>query len=264
MKTSAAPEALPFRLEREVMIHALPDLVFRYFTDSSRFATWWGPGSTIDARPGGAVYIRHPGGVESLGEVLEISAPRRIVFTYGFASGTPIPPGSSRVTITLEPRPTGTPVHVLHELADEQARDDHVQGWRFQMSVFANVVADEANADAARRVDAWFGAWGQPDAATREREIGAIAATHIRFHDRFSSLDGLSDVLAHLTAAQRFMPGLRMRRLGEVRHCQGMVLADWLVASSDGTERGRGTNAFVFGPSGSIDWVTGFWSPPSM
>src|SRR5215831_12390076 len=134
---------LPYNLERTVLIQATPETVFRYFTDSARWAKWWGEGSTIDAHASGKVHIRHPGGVETLGEVLEITPPERIVFTYGFASGKPIPPGSSRVTIRLQPDEGGTRLHLLHELADEAVRNDHVQGWRYQLSLFGNIVADE-------------------------------------------------------------------------------------------------------------------------
>ena len=90
---------LPYHLDRAVVIKAKPETVFRFFTDSARWASWWGAGSTIDAKPGGKVYIRHPNGIETLGEVLQVRQPEGITFTYGFASGKPIPPGSSRVTI---------------------------------------------------------------------------------------------------------------------------------------------------------------------
>jgi uncharacterized protein YndB with AHSA1/START domain len=93
---------LPFRLERTVTIRAKRETVFRYFTDSARWAAWWGEGSTIDARPGGALYIRHPGGTEARGEIVELTPPARIVFTAGFVSGKPIPVGASLVTIKLE------------------------------------------------------------------------------------------------------------------------------------------------------------------
>ena len=36
-----------------VRIEADRETVFRYFTDSGRWAAWWGAGSTIDPRPGG-------------------------------------------------------------------------------------------------------------------------------------------------------------------------------------------------------------------
>jgi uncharacterized protein YndB with AHSA1/START domain len=254
--------SMPYTLNRTIVIHATPETVFRFFTDSARWAKWWGAGSTIDPKPGGEMHIVHPGGVQSAGEVIEVDAPRRIVFTYGFVSGKPMPTGSSRVTIRLEPDRAGTRLHLTHELPDEAARDEHLQGWRFQLSVFANVVADEAMANAAKYVDLWFAAWGEADAIARKNMLTEIAVPELRMQDRYSNLDGLEDVLPHLAASQRFMPGLQMRRSGNVRHCQGMVLADWTVSGLDGTERGRGTNVFVFAPTGRIEWVTGFWSPP--
>jgi uncharacterized protein YndB with AHSA1/START domain len=261
--SSTLPRALPFRLDRTVVINAAPETVFRFFTDSERFAKWWGAGSTVDPRPGGRVYIKLPGVEESVGEFLEITAPKRVVFTYGYVSGKPIPAGSSRVTIELERIAAGTRVKLSHELADKRARDEHVQGWRFQLSLFANVVANEVNADAAQRADRWFEVWAEPDADKRAQALRAIASPAIRFQDQFSNLDGADDVLPHIAAAQRFMPGLRIQRNGAVRHCQGMALVDWVASASDGAERGRGTNAFVFGPTGLIEWVTGFWNPPN-
>ena len=253
-----AAATLPHRLDRTVTIHASPETVFRFFTDSARWATWWGAGSHLDPRPGGAIYIRHPGGVESAGEVLSIDAPRAFVFTYGFVSGTPIPAGSSRVSITLSPDRAGTRLTLVHELPDAAARDEHVQGWRFQLSLFANVVSDEVNANAARYADLWFAAWAEPDPVARRKMLEEIAVSGLRMQDRFSNLEGLEDVLPHIAASQRFMPGLRMQREGEVRHCQGMALVDWIVTGLDGQQRGRGTNVFVFSPSGRIEWVTGF------
>ena len=39
---------LDYSLERTVTIAARRETVFRYFTDSERFAAWWGAGSTIE------------------------------------------------------------------------------------------------------------------------------------------------------------------------------------------------------------------------
>ena len=252
--------AYPYTLDRTVTIQAPPERVFNFFTDSERWAKWWGPGSTIDAKPGGAVYVKHPGGVEASGSVVEVSAPKRFVFTYGFNSGDPIPPGASLVTITLERHPRGTRVVLKHEFAEQMARDAHVQGWRFQLSLFANVVADEVNANVARYVDLWFDAWSDPSDAARTLMMTEISTPELRFQDRYSNLEGLDDVLAHMTAAQRFMPGIRLKRTGAVRHCQGMVLADWVMTALDGAERGKGNNVFVLAPTGRIERVTGLAS----
>jgi len=251
------PLDLPHRLERTVLINAKPSTVFAFLTETPHWAAWWGAGSTIDPIAGGKIYIRHANGVESLGQVLELDPPQRIVFSYGFASGKPIPPGSSRVTIHLEPHESGTRLHLLHEFADAGARDEHVQGWRFQLSLFSNLVTNEVFAGAANTVDAWFKAWVTEDAPTRDEMLAAIASPTIRFRDRFSLLDGIADLSAHIAASHRFMPGVALQRKGEIRHCQGVVLADW-VAARDGKELMTGTSVFTFGPDGKIDSVTGF------
>jgi uncharacterized protein YndB with AHSA1/START domain len=251
---------LPHRLDRTIVIGARPATVFRFFTDSRRWAAWWGEGSTIDARPGGRVFIRHPGGVESLGEVVEVAPPEQIVFTYGFASGKPIPAGASRVTIRLAPHPRGTQLSLVHEFAEAAPRDEHVQGWRYQLAVFANVVANEVHSDATEKVDGWFRAWSAPTNAACEEELARVASPDVTFRDRFSHVDGVADLLPHLAAARRFMPGLSLERAGEVRHCQGMVLADWKALAADGQEKGRGANVFALDADGRIEAVTGFWA----
>src|SRR5439155_23233758 len=94
---------LTHQVNRTVVIQATPAIVFAFFTETPRWAAWWGAGSEIDARPGGRMKIRYPDGTEATGEVTEILAPERIAFTYGYASGKIIPAGGSRVTIELEP-----------------------------------------------------------------------------------------------------------------------------------------------------------------
>lgn len=257
MTTSAA---LPHQLNREVVIRASRETVFRFFTDSIRWAAWWGAGSTIDARPGGRVVIRYPNALEAVGEVIELDPPGQIAFTYGYATGTPIPPGGSRVSIRLEATDAGTRLRLTHDFHDASVRDEHVQGWRYQLSLFANLVSDEVCSEAGSAVDGWFGAWSDPDPAAREKTLARIAMSGVLFRDRFSALEGQRDVNAHLDASHRFMPGLQLRRSGDIRQCQGVVLADWTAYGQDGQERARGTNVFVFNAAGQIESVTGFWN----
>jgi len=142
------------------------------------------------------------------GEVVELVPPGRFVFTYGFVTGQPIPPGGSRVTIRLEPRGAGTQLLLTHEFADPGVRDEHVQGWRYQLAVFGNVVADLANVDAADLVDAWFRAWTEPDTEVRTRELAKIAAPEVRVCDRFSLLEGTEDLSPHIAAAPHGSAGI--------------------------------------------------------
>jgi uncharacterized protein YndB with AHSA1/START domain len=251
--------ALPYLLERTVVIQARPETVFSFFTDSDRWASWWGAGSTIEPRAGGRMYIRYPGDVEASGEVLEVVPPQRIVFTYGFNSGKPIAPGSSRVTIRLEPAGYATRLQLSHEFADAAVKDEHVQGWRYQLAVFSNVVTNLAHANAAALVDAWFRAWSETNDVARERSLTVIASPDVRFADRYSLLHGIADVNPHIAAAQRFMPDTHLQRTGDVRHCNGTVLADWVAAGSDGKEKARGLNVFTLRGDGLIESVVGFW-----
>lgn len=248
-------QALPYDLSRTVHIQAPPETVFDFFTDSARWAAWWGAGSTIDPTPGGKVYIRHGNGVEVLGEVLSIDPPRQIVFTYGYASGNPIPPGASRVTITLSSVREGTRLELHHEFAEAAPRDLHVQGWRYQLSLFANAVANRHFADAAASVDAWFAVWTMADEAARNAELARIADPAIRFRNHYSHLEGYEDVSAHIAAALRFMPGVALARTGDVRHCQGAVLVDWSAGQTSGA------SVFQFAPDRRIVSVISFANP---
>jgi uncharacterized protein YndB with AHSA1/START domain len=251
---------LSHRLDRTLVIRARRETVFAYFTESKQWAAWWGTGSTIDPRPGGQMLIRHANGVEVSGEVLEVEAPERMVFTYGSTSGQPNPRESSRVTIRLDGHPQGTLLQLTHEFADVAARDEHVQGWRFQLSLFANLIANTANATAPDTVDRWLAAWSEPDATAREQSLAAIGTPDLEFHDKFSCVAGDDDLKAHLAAVHRFMPGMRLERRGDIRHCQWQVLADWVAVGPDGHERGRGTNLFSLDADGRIVTVTGFWA----
>lgn len=254
--------ALPYTLDRTVTIEAQRETVFSFFTDDARWAKWWGAGSTIEPRVGGRVYIRHPGNVEVSGEILEFSAPSRLVFTYGYGSGKPFGPGESRVTIRLEPAGTATRLSLTHELPDEAARDEHVQGWRYQLSLFGNVVSDAQHSNAASIADAWFHTWAEPDVSKRRQQMSDIASADVRFRDRYSLNDGADDLLAHITATQHFMPGMRMTRSGNVRHCQGTMLADWIASGPDGKPMMTGVNVFVLNGDGKISSVTGLVTPP--
>ncbi len=256
------PANLPHRLDRTLLIRARRETVFRFFTDPVRWASWWGPGSTIDPKTGGRVLIKAPGAVEAIGEVVEIVAPERLTFTYGYTGGKPIAPGASLVTIRLEAVGANTRVDLTHEFAvsDAAVRDEHVQGWRYQLSLFANAVTNDLHAGAEPLVDSWMAAWSNADGTARRTALSGIVAPDVQFMDRFSTVAGLDELQTHLDATHHFMPGLRLERDGAVRQCQGVALADWIARSTDGEERARGTNVFVLNSDGRIESVTGLWS----
>jgi uncharacterized protein YndB with AHSA1/START domain len=252
-----------FRIERSIVIHARKSTVFRYFTDSERFAAWWGAGSTIDPKPGGVVNICYPGGVTAGGNVVEIVDDTRIVFTYGYDDPEkPIPRGASRVTIALSDHPSGTRLSFVHEVADAATRDEHVAGWRFQLSLFANVVAREAHAGLDAIVDLYFAAWAETDAAASERAFARAVTEDVSFRDQFACLEGRAELVLHAVATRRHMPGLGLRRDGKARSVQGTALVDWIATGPDGSTKVRGTNVLTLTPDGLVSAVVGFWAPP--
>src|SRR5262245_42080974 len=80
-------------------------------------------------------------------------------------------------------------------------RDEHVQGWRYQLSLFSNAVTNDANSGASASVDRWFAMWSEPDAGARERTLRDIAIPTVTFRDQFSLVDGIEDLVPHIGAA---------------------------------------------------------------
>jgi uncharacterized protein YndB with AHSA1/START domain len=244
-------------LDRRIVIGARREIVFRYFTDSEHFARWWGKGSQIEPRSGGALLIQYPNGISAKGEVVEIEPPRRIVFTYG----TPGQESSdaSLVTITLEESEQGTVLNLHHAFSSAKIRDHFVQGWRHQLALFSKTVAEEVNAGITERVDAYLRAWGEPDGELRRSLLESCATPDIVFRDAFSATDGLDEMLANLEAVQIFMPGMTLLRAGDVRLSHGTAIADWTASAADGSPRGKGTNVYDMSPDGLIARVIGYW-----
>jgi uncharacterized protein YndB with AHSA1/START domain len=126
-------------VEREVRIAARPKTVFEFLTDPEKQVLWMGRRAELDARPGGIYRVEIDDQVTARGEFLEIEAPGRVVFSFGWEgqqSGKGehgVSPGSSRVEVTLEPEGDGTLLRLRHLDLPEQAREMHGQGWQLYL-----------------------------------------------------------------------------------------------------------------------------------
>lgn len=249
---------LPLSLDREVVINARRATVFRFFTDSERWARWWGAGSSVDARPGGEAVIVYPGGATARGVVELVEPVERFVFTFGYdRPGAPIPPGGSRVTITLAEDAGGTRVKLHHEVPTREARDQHAPGWRYQLSVFADVVTRELAEGLTAAIDRYLGVWSERDAAARQDALAALCRDDVVYRDRFGSTSGRDDLDGHIAAAQHHLPAQLVRE-GEVRAALGMALVDWAATAGD-RQVARGTSVVELDPDGRFARITGFW-----
>lgn len=126
-------------MEREVLIAARPETVFEFFTDPEKQVLWMGRRAELDPRPGGIYRVEISDQIVGSGEFLEVHAPSRVVFSFGWEGQEAgqgehgVPPGSSRVEVTLAPEGEGTLVRLRHLDLPEQAREMHGQGWQLYL-----------------------------------------------------------------------------------------------------------------------------------
>jgi uncharacterized protein YndB with AHSA1/START domain len=134
-------------VEREVRIAARPETVFPFFTDPDKMVQWKGRKAELDPRPGGLYRVELNDQAVARGEYVEIDPPSRVVFTWGWEgqeSGPhAVPPGSSRVEISLEQDGEGTIVRLRHLGLPEESREIHGQGWDHYLSRLVKTAAGE-------------------------------------------------------------------------------------------------------------------------
>jgi uncharacterized protein YndB with AHSA1/START domain len=113
------------------VIAASPATVFSFFTDLERWTAWQGVDGEIDARPDGIFRLRMPGGQVASGRFVEVDAPHRIVFTWGWeGEGSAVPPGSTTVVVELSADGDGTQLRLTHRsLEPPPVAEHHRQGW---------------------------------------------------------------------------------------------------------------------------------------
>ncbi len=124
----------PDVLEVSVQVAAPLETVFRYFTDPARYIQWMGVEARLDPLPGGEYRVGMRGGVQAVGVFLEVDPPRRVVFTWGWTGDGPVPPGSTRVEVTLHEQDGGTLVLLRHHgLPGDAQRNQHRTGWQLYL-----------------------------------------------------------------------------------------------------------------------------------
>ena len=117
----------PIVIERT--IRATPEVVFSYFTDPDRYTRWMGVEAVLDAQPGGVYQVTTPQGFVAKGEFVEVEPPWRVVFTWGWVGRPEIPPGSTRVEVTLEADAEHTNLRLVHSGLPTDEVNAHISGW---------------------------------------------------------------------------------------------------------------------------------------
>jgi uncharacterized protein YndB with AHSA1/START domain len=118
-------------VEREIKVNAAPETVFSYLVEEAKLRRWMSIGGTWDPRPGGAYRIEMTKEDIASGKYVEVQAPSRVVFTWGWEGPESVTkPGSSTVEITLRPEGSGTLVKLVHrDLPTPESAESHSHGW---------------------------------------------------------------------------------------------------------------------------------------
>jgi uncharacterized protein YndB with AHSA1/START domain len=114
---------------RERVINAPPARVYRYLTDSERWAEWQGSSARLDPTPGGLFSMTMPDGATARGEFIELVPDTKVVFSWGWIDHPGVPPGSSTVTIELIGDGQTTLVRLTHMGLADDAVEMHSTGW---------------------------------------------------------------------------------------------------------------------------------------
>ena len=140
-------------IDKTVHIGAPPEVVWRYFTDPDRMLRWLGP-ADLDPRAGGHLRTRLADGPLVEGEYVELTPYERLVFTFGWAHtpGVPdLPPGSSRVEVTLERTEAGTTLRLRHTHLPPELEDRTDSGWAGFLDALARAAGARSAARSAAR-----------------------------------------------------------------------------------------------------------------
>jgi uncharacterized protein YndB with AHSA1/START domain len=119
---------------RELAIAARPETIWEFLVDPEKATRWMGQTASFEPRPGGVYRCDVIPGHVASGEFVEVDAPRRLVFTWGWEPGkdgpNPVPPGSSTIEIELVPDGSGTTLRFTHTgLPSSEAAESHAHGW---------------------------------------------------------------------------------------------------------------------------------------
>jgi uncharacterized protein YndB with AHSA1/START domain len=124
-------------VERRVSVP--PEKFFTYFTDARKWIAWQGIEAELELEPGGIWRVNVSGDGFASGRVVEVVANERIVFTWGWEEGPPVPPGSTTVTIELVPEEGGTLIRLTHRDLPPEQIDIHRYGWEHYVPRLAAV-----------------------------------------------------------------------------------------------------------------------------
>jgi uncharacterized protein YndB with AHSA1/START domain len=124
-------------VERRVSVP--PERVFSFFADAGKWTAWQGTEAEIELVEGGLWRVNVTGDGFASGRVVEVVENVRVVFTWGWEKGPPVPPGSTTVAIELLPDGEGTLIRLTHSALPPDEIEIHRYGWEHYVPRLAAV-----------------------------------------------------------------------------------------------------------------------------
>jgi uncharacterized protein YndB with AHSA1/START domain len=253
-------------------IAAEPATVWRFLSEESHFAAWIGAfagqspleGTKIDPRVGGEIHVRYPDGSAAIGRITSMEPLHRIVFTWGYSKETHgLPPGSSRVEITLTPIPDGTLVRLLHTgLPTQERRKDHLGGWKHYLSILSREAARLHHVEAAETAfTAYFRAWGEPNESSRVKLLSDSCIPDVKVRTSFACTEDMTQLSEHIAGSLRHMPGISLCADGPVQTMHGHARVRWSIRTQEGQAVGTGEIFAVLSLRGRLERIVSFSDP---
>jgi uncharacterized protein YndB with AHSA1/START domain len=134
----------------EVVLPAPVEQVFDMFTDPRQLVRWIGIAAELQPQPGGRFRFEVMPGQFCEGRYVIVERPARLVFTWGWTDpGFALPPGGSRVEVTLAPSGDDggqTRLRLVHTGLTGDRGLLHDDGWSRFLARLTAVVTDDAPA----------------------------------------------------------------------------------------------------------------------
>jgi uncharacterized protein YndB with AHSA1/START domain len=114
--------------ETTLFIAAAPERVFDHFVQPDLLVRWMGDFARLQAVSGG-VFSVDINGVLIRGTFITLDRPSLIEIAWGEAGNEMMPPGSTRLRISLEATQAGTSLRLQHSLLQPAEAKKHAVGW---------------------------------------------------------------------------------------------------------------------------------------
>ena len=147
---------MPDTIEREIVIDALPSVVWSIVTEAQHLARWLSDEAEIDLRSGGRLVLTWRGHGTYEGRVETVDPPRVFAFRWQTREGEFSETNSTLVTMTLNAEEAGTRLRVVEsgfatlpwpDDARDRYADENAKGWLTELGELRDYVTQVANAN---------------------------------------------------------------------------------------------------------------------